>query len=409
MMTEQENREFDIMLKSILENATEEVPPQLWEGISAKVEAGQKRKALLLWLRRAGTAAAAAAVLIAVILSIRPSGSPVTESENRIAEAPIEVITEEHPAIAQSLDSPISNEAKTGKNASYSGHHPVYSQVAGQEQGQAVATGETDAGINQDISRAEAPATEPQTVIVQETEETPVCTIPEENSEFDDYDIFSCLEEDNEMEKVTTAVELSGLAAGNTANASNRPGSIPWKGQSSVRDRISETGESTFAIPVSLGIGVKIMFTPRWALGTGVSYSILNRTFPGTYIDENGQSQSFSDIRNTQHYIGIPINAYFSIISKDFVDFYAYAGGSVEKCVSNKFRMLGTPTTYSEKVPGVQLSANIGLGAEFIVAKRLGIFIDPSLRYYFRCEQPKSIRTQQPLTFGVQAGLRVRL
>lgn len=408
MMTEQENREFDIMLKSILENATEEVPPQLWEGISAKVEAGQKRKALLLWLRRAGTAAAAAAVLIAVILSIRLAESPVIEPASHIAEAPIEIIKEEHPAIAQSLDSPISNEAKTGKNASYSGHHPVYSQAAGQEQAEASGKAD-DSATNQDFNKADNPVAESQIVTVQETEEAPVCTIPEENSKFEDYDIFGGLEEDDEVEKVTTAVELSGLAAGNTANASNRPGSIPWKGQSSVRDRISETGESTFAIPVSLGIGVKIMFTPRWALGTGVSYSILNRTFPGTYIDENGQSQSFSDIRNIQHYIGIPINAYFSIISKDFVDFYAYAGGSVEKCVSNKFRMLGTPTTYSEKVPGVQLSANIGLGAEFIVAKRLGIFIDPSLRYYFRCEQPKSIRTQQPLTFGVQAGLRVRL
>lgn len=408
MMTEQENRDFDIKMRSILENATEEVPPQLWEVISAKVEAGQKRKALLLWLRRIGTVAAAAAVLIAVILSIRPSESPVAEPENRIAEAPVEVITEEHPAIAQSLDSPISNEAKTGKNASYSGHHPVYSQAAGQEQ--AEASGKTDdPAANQDFNKADNPVAESQIVTVQETEEAPVCTIPEENGKFEDYDIFDDLKEDNDVEKVTTAVELSGLAAGNTANASNRPGGIPWKGQSSVRDRISETGESTFAIPVSLGIGVKIMFTPRWALGTGVSYTILNRTFPGTYIDENGQAQSFSDIKNTQHYIGIPLNAYFSIISKDFVDFYAYAGGSVEKCVSNSFRMLGTPTTYSEKVPGVQLSANIGLGAEFIVAKRLGIFIDPSLRYYFKCNQPKSIRTQQPLTFGVQAGLRVRL
>jgi hypothetical protein len=57
----------------------------------------------------------------------------------------------------------------------------------------------------------------------------------------------------------------------------------------------------------------------------------------------------------------------------------------------------------------MQLSANIGMGAEFMVGKHLGIYIDPSLRYYFDNDQPKSIRTAQPLMFGFEMGLRARL
>ena len=37
------------------------------------------------------------------------------------------------------------------------------------------------------------------------------------------------------------------------------------------------------------------------------------------------------------------------------------------------------------------------------------MYIDPSLRYYFNCNQPKSIRTVQPLTLGFEMGLRVKL
>ena len=62
-----------------------------------------------------------------------------------------------------------------------------------------------------------------------------------------------------------------------------------------------------------------------------------------------------------------------------------------------------------EQVGGMQLSAAFGLGAEFALTQHLGLYIDPSLRYYFDCDQPKSIRTAQPLTFGMEAGLRFKL
>jgi hypothetical protein len=39
----------------------------------------------------------------------------------------------------------------------------------------------------------------------------------------------------------------------------------------------------------------------------------------------------------------------------------------------------------------------------------VGLYADPSLRYYFDNGQPKSIRTSQPLMLGLDLGLRIKL
>ena len=57
----------------------------------------------------------------------------------------------------------------------------------------------------------------------------------------------------------------------------------------------------------------------------------------------------------------------------------------------------------------MQLSANAGFGVEFMLGDHLGLYIDPSLRYYFDNGQPKSIRTVQPLMLGFEMGFRARL
>ena len=138
----------------------------------------------------------------------------------------------------------------------------------------------------------------------------------------------------------------------------------------------------------------------------------MSRKFFGDYTKvESGKivESVKSDIRNTQHYVGIPVNAYYNIVENKFVNFYAYAGGAVEKCVSDEYRVLSKDIQHKESVKGAQVSANLGIGVEFMLGNHLGIYVDPSARYYFNCNQPKSIRTAQPLMLGFEMGLRVRL
>ena len=158
---------------------------------------------------------------------------------------------------------------------------------------------------------------------------------------------------------------------------------------------------------------MKFGLSDRWSLGVGANYTILTRKFFGTYTLVNSEgtieTSVSSDIRNVQRYVGIPVNAFYTIVNNDYLNFYTYAGGTVEKCISDKYDVLKTDYVHKPAVEGVQLSANLGLGVEFLISRHLGLYMDPSLRYYFDCGQPKSIRTAQPLMLGIEMGLRVNL
>ena len=213
-----------------------------------------------------------------------------------------------------------------------------------------------------------------------------------------------------------TSLTLSGLTGTNSAQNSARRNLIkrPSISKAPAKTGIKETStNSTYGIPLSFGAGVKFDFTPKWSLGVGVNYSLLSRKFYGEYqkVDASGiiESSTSSDITNTQHYIGIPVNAFYNIVNSKSVNFYAYAGGAVEKCIADKYALANTSITHKEVPAGVQWSANVGIGAEFMIGNHLGLYIDPSLRYYFDNGQPKSIRTAQPFMLGFEMGLRVRL
>ena len=50
-----------------------------------------------------------------------------------------------------------------------------------------------------------------------------------------------------------------------------------------------------------------------------------------------------------------------------------------------------------------------GIGFEFRLTDYLGLYFDPSVRYYFGKGQPVSIRTRQPLMMNFEVGLRIGL
>ena len=181
----------------------------------------------------------------------------------------------------------------------------------------------------------------------------------------DTLDAVFCLVSRN----ANTSIVLSGLAGTNSAQGQNRlgPQKAPVVTPAPDKTGIEETStKSTYGIPVSAGLGVKIGLSPRWAVGIGANYTMLTRTFYGKYTKVNPDgtiaSSTSSDIRNTQHYVGIPVNAYYNIISQDRVSLYAYGGGSVEKCISDDYNVLSTAISHKEKVDGLQFSANAGFG-----------------------------------------------
>ena len=386
------------MMKSILDEGREEVPASVWEGVAAGLDKAARHKTVVLWWRRAAVGmAAAAAIAVGVIFNHTEEQMLVPEAGDSgiIAVVEQEAVSGVDADVTETVIPDVLAETvkKTAKPAA----------------GFMITTADEAIEAAAEITPEEDVPAEQPTVSVpkkQEVEKTP------ETAEYFPQDWG----EEIKDQKADVSLVLSGLASTNSEQNQNRMGPMkaPSVNPAPKKTGITETStKSSYGIPVSFGAGVKIGFSERWSLGIGANYTLLARKFYGKYteVGKDGSivSSTSSDISNIQHFIGIPVNAYYNIVNKDRINLYAYAGGTVEKCISDNYTVLNTSIYHKEAVQGVQVSTNAGIGVEFMMGNHLGLYIDPSLRYYFDCGQPKSIRTVQPLMFGFEMGFRFRL
>lgn len=417
MFDDKNINEFDLMMKSILDEGREEVPAGVWERVSEgldKVAFSRRKPATVIWLRRSGIAAAAAAAAIAVGVVLDHNADemilPEAGDSPLVAVVEQEEVTGDHVSTVEErvetfimlADVKVSSVRRPAAEIPATAQEFIDSQI-------------TDVFVEAVEEEVEEAVEEPSH---RNNEVAAVQPQPEDEDEADQERIYFPEDwgEEKENFRPATAIVLSGLAGTNSSQGqtSVNPQKAPVVTPAPKKTGVEETStKSTYGIPVSAGVGVKIGLSPRWAVGIGANYTMLTRTFYGKYTevqpDGTITNPTSSDIRNTQHYVGIPVNAYFSIISRNRVSLYAYGGGSAEKCISDNYNVLSTALSHKEKVDGLQFSANAGIGVEFALGKHLGIYIDPSLRYYFDNGQPKSIRTTRPLMFGFEMGLRVNL
>lgn len=394
MSEDNKHIESDDLMRSILSQGQEEVPAFVWEGVSSqldRIEAAKAGKVHVLWFRRTAIAAAAAAAVVIGVFAGRSNDGdfvPQTSDARLIAVA-------EKPQVHTDADL---------KSPSLIAQRNIpYLADASQEVEQALAKAE-EATEAFEQKTADSEKKEPQQKTAQQKK---------------DQEYWPEVWEDDETEtsrnRRGTSLVLSGVAGTNSAQKNGlSPLRSPSMSTSKPKTGVEQkSSESTYGLPVSLGAGVKFGLSDRWALGVGANYTILTRRFFGTYTLVNSEgtidTSVSSDIRNVQRYVGIPVNAFYTIVDNEYLNFYTYAGGTVEKCISDKYDVLKTEYVHKPATGGVQLSANVGLGVEFLVSRHLGLYMDPSLRYYFDCGQPKSIRTAQPLMLGIEMGLRVNL
>lgn len=425
-------KDFDECFRAALENAEEEVPQQLCDAVFERLDAVERRRILPLWLRRtSAVAAAAAAVLLAVVLwPDNNEGSLVSEEiavdEGKTGEALADVLElNSEPTMIAASD-----ETETGGPAEAAGQ--VRTQADAGQRAAHAKSGSAEV-LEADIqaepaSQDAAGEDEPDTYVPDDAEQDEAGEalkdedgarqeeiIDNEDVEKEDNEGYFDWEEPEKRRKAGKAsIVLSGdLSSNGDARSVSRFHGFRAPALN-LQDRtwIEQTGEdSRYAIPVSVGIGARYQFARRWSAGTGISYTMLSRTFPGVYCKNVGGipiDRISTDIRHNIHYIGIPVNIYYDIIDSKRVKFYAYGGGAVDFPVSNVFKVKA-PTEeiiLKEKVKGAQYSVGAGIGVEFMLTKFLGLYLDPGFNYYFKGDQPVSIRTQQPFMMNFELGFR---
>ena len=160
--------------------------------------------------------------------------------------------------------------------------------------------------------------------------------------------------------------------------------------------------ESHHEQPLSFGLTFSFPVSSRLGLATGAVYTRQRSDF--TYISKTSQTKE----KQTLHYVGVPLTVMGSLWSSQRFHTYAQAGAQADFNVSASTEVNGV--SRSSDKDGVQFSALLGLGAQYDLLPFMGIYVEPSARYYFDNQSDVSTSFKEhPFKFNLQMGLRFLL
>ena len=390
--------DFDRRVRELLQDAEENVSPRVWEGVVAGLDKPRRVVPVRVW-RWVGSVAAAAVAAGFVFLGSDPkvdnSNKPTifTTAETSLATVTQPEITASQPEAPATTNNAVARRVSTSA-APQKTVEPT------------------------PVSRREAvglvAAAQPFGMLAQTPQPQRLSRplpIPPSFSEAEEQLLALAGQEEK-----PAAGGLSVLLSGNMQTiqrghmtASTLPVHHGAPALTSSAEGIyNSSPEISFGLPVTAGLGIQWDITPRWSVGTGVRYTNLSRAFIGDYVGE-GFTVPQTDIDNTQHWLGVPLNLSFHIVNTGSWRVSAQGSAVAEYLLDNDYLVHNNPKDihYHQKGGPLQWSAGLGLGIEYRLSPLVGIYLDPGFRYYFATDrQPRSLRTIQPLRFDLEAGLR---
>lgn len=146
--------------------------------------------------------------------------------------------------------------------------------------------------------------------------------------------------------------------------------------------------------PISFGLSVRKSLAKGFSVETGLTYTLLSSDAKFADSDQKTEQKL--------HYLGIPLKANWNFLDKKLFTLYVSGGGMIEKCVYGK---LGTE---KETVKPLQFSVSGAVGAQLNATKRIGIYVEPGVAYFFDDgSDVQTIRKENPFNFNIQAGIRL--
>lgn len=162
--------------------------------------------------------------------------------------------------------------------------------------------------------------------------------------------------------------------------------------------------EKKHRIPLVVGVSLRWALNEQWALESGLTYTMLSTDL--SLGNQSGEQKL--------HYVGIPLKVSREVWSDKRWHVYAMAGGAVEKCVYGSLKMNDkwnmSDVNQRLEVDELQWSIQASVGAQYRLAERVGVYVEPGVAYYFDDgSKIETIRKDKPLNFNLQVGLRFTL
>ena len=160
--------------------------------------------------------------------------------------------------------------------------------------------------------------------------------------------------------------------------------------------------------PFSMGLSASIGLNEHMSILTGIEYTRLGST------RTIGRDTLYVKSQQKIHYVGVPLGLAYSVWSRGNLRMNASAFGKMEIPVAatmNQVHQNGNASTYRNSFrfhAPVQWSAGVGFGLQYNVLPRMGLYVEPQVRYYFDTGgNVQTIRQAQPVEFAVPFGVRL--
>ena len=146
--------------------------------------------------------------------------------------------------------------------------------------------------------------------------------------------------------------------------------------------------EAKHRLPVTLGLSVNYQLNARLALLTGINYTYLYSEFSTLLYPNIYREQKL-------HYLGVSVGLSWLFWKTSGFSFYLSGSAMLQKCLNEK---------------PWQWSVNASAGAEYAITPLVGIFLQPSLGYYFHDGTSfEHYYKEHPLAPSIEFGLRLHL
>ena len=154
-------------------------------------------------------------------------------------------------------------------------------------------------------------------------------------------------------------------------------------------------------LPLRFGLSVHYQLNGRLSLLSGISY---------TYLYSECSIPLYNNMSYHQklHYLGIPIGMAWQLWSSGHFRLYLSGNAMLEKCINASFDDKSSDGVDIEKP--WQWSVNVAAGAEYSFTPQLGVYLEPSLGYYFNDGSSlEHYYKEHPLAPSISFGLRFNL
>ena len=175
-----------------------------------------------------------------------------------------------------------------------------------------------------------------------------------------------------------------------------------------VRTSEIQRGKVEHKMPLSTGLGVSYYLNDRWALQSGLTYTML-RSEETDYSDSNNKR------KYKLHFIGVPLSLSYKIAEWNRFQFYASAGGMLELNYAGSLKEsllegeVQVNTRKKQRLDEPLLwSLNTRAGVAYPVWKFVNVYAEAGASYYFENKSNiETIRSDKPFNVSLQAGIRL--